>query len=595
MLKMRDHIVDHGITQQITVELLANTHQLQQPRRLLVYGSTIIIGTTKKHSSGGNISITIDGNSQGNISSSGGADYSGEPTYHPIVTIYTGLTNTTHTVVLTSSISGTSQVDYITALSFPLDGYVNKVYCGGTPRILSTSYDTEADYYNTLCQSAITTISTIGLPVVYSNTPNWYNPREHLAIGSDSFNPSATGHKYIAEKFLMDEKHLKNQNILTVGPFDDCDYKTDGTDDAAQVNEALALVGNNGTVIGYGDLYIAPGNPICVVNLNPTDDANFWSGRDFYGKTLQGPTNSPRGLRLHLSGTAAGSLICTYGKGITVKNMTLIGNRLDTNGYLETAYQAGSYGVYICPTTCTFSNIMPYGSGAGGFYGGILSNIIITDCGDAGIYAPSTAGSLGYAFWHDIWINRCYQGLHFDGGVDLRIHQLTVSNTYKDPILFTGTAGSINLNGAHIWYGANGINGPNRTTIFAAQPNCITLGGQGYYRLTNVVIDQFVGSGIWICSNFNFINGCEFYGAYTSSSTPIYLGAISGGANYNTITGCKYNNTDNTNFVVAKAVVIDATPSKYNVVFGNSWENCTSPYVFNSGGSTNVVANNNGG
>ena len=551
-----------------------------------VYGSTIIIGTTKKHSSGGNFSITIDGNSQGNISSSGGADYSGEPTYHPIVTIYTGLTNTTHTVVLTSSISGTSQVDYITALSFPLDGYVNKVYCGGTPRILSTSYDTEADYYNTLCQSAITTISTIGLPVVYSNTPNWYNPREHLAIGSDSFNPSATGHTHIAEKFTMDNNHLKNKDILTVGPFDDCDYKTDGTDDAVQVNQALLAAGNRGTVIGYGDLYIAPGNPISIANTNLTCDTNFWAQRDLHGKTFQGPTNSPRGLRLHLTGSSAGMLISIYGSGIVVKNMTLDGNRIDANK--ATINQTGSYGIYINSLSSAISNTS-YTTAYGGFYGGILSNLIISDCGDAGIYVAAGAQSLGYANWHDIWINRCLRGLHFESGADLLIHNLTISNPYFNCIYMTGTAGSIQFIGGHFWEGGNGIlDETTRNNIFTNYggnnvDNCY-LGGIGFFRFHGCTFDQFNRYGIYAPSSYNIVQGCEFHGSYLTSSRCIETTGRS-----NVITGNIYYRLGSAE-ALTNAIEL-ATGSSYNVVVGNSWESANT--ILNNG-TNNIIAYNNG-
>lgn len=555
----------------------------------VVKGSTIILGTTKNFYSGGSFAVTIDGVSKGNIDCTGGAydpttdTYS--PSHHPIITIYSGLADVDHTIILTSGPSGTAQVDWLAGLSYPLEGYTNKVICGGCVRLKWTFYHAEADYYTLLNKAAVATISALGLRVIYSASNNWYQATQR-AVCDDGIHPSYLGHTFIGEKFCMDEQLKKGWDELSIGPFPDCDFITTGTDDAAKVNAALDALSANGVLIGYGDLYVAPGKPIVMkgdtdLTAHPTyfyTDPNHWYWRDFRSKTFTGPFDSQHGLRIHLTGSTAGNLIEMHGNNSVVKNMILDGNRLD--GDQATIVQAGSSGIYVNPT-CKY-------------VGGILENLIITSCGDAGIRIPVTAtAGLGFTDWRDIWINKCGRGLYWESGWEVVIHNLTISNSYYENLNFSGTAGLNQIIGGHFWLGGNGVLNPTRAAaIFNADGvNCL-IAGSGQNKFHNVVIDQFNYFGMYLYStgdvgllgNRNIIQGCEFYGADRAdhASRCIWTNGYR-----NAIRGNSYQDMNKNGFLTEAVELTNA--AHYNIVMGNDWEGAS---VLNSG--TNNIVEHNG-
>jgi len=560
-----DNVVDYfGIRSRYTTAAAATA-------TFIVKGSTIIVGTTKNFYGGGSFVITIDGVSKGNIECSGGAY---DPAYdvyscshHPQIGIYSGLTDTEHTVVLTSGASGKAQVDWLAGLSYPLEGYDNKVICGGCVRFKWNFYHAEADYYNLMNKAAVATIAALGLKVIFSNSNNWYEAVDR-AVCYDGIHPSTLGHMFIGEKFLMDEQLKKGWDTLSVGPFPDCDFITTGTDDGAAVNEALNALSPNGVLIGYGDLYVDPGKPIKMygdisLSAHPTYfyvNPNYWYQRDFRSKTFTGPFDSAHGLRIHLTGSAAGNLIEAHGNGSVIKNMLLDGNRLD--GDQATIIQAGSSGIYADPTD--------------GFMGSILENLIITSCGDAGIRIPASVGGVGYTNWRDIWINKCGRGLYWESGWDLIIHNLTLSNSYYENINFSGTAGLIQFIGGHFWLGGNGVLNPTRASaiFFADGLNCV-IAGHGNNLFHNIVIDQMNYFGIYLYStgetgllgNRNIIQGCEFYGADRADTA---TRCIWTNGYRNVIRGNHYQDM-NKNGNLTSAVELTAASHK-NVVYGNDWE-----------------------
>lgn len=357
----------------------------------------------------------------------------------------------------------------------------------------------------------------------------------------------------------------KNDDILTVGPFPDCNYQTDGVDDAVQVLQALAAITANGCVIGYGDLYIDPVNPI-ILDGAAYQDPNYWDVTGFAGKTFTGPTTSPRNLRLHLTGTAAGDLIKVDGNNGVIKNMTLDGNRIDENQ--ATVVQSGSNGI-------EFTSVK-------GGVGAVLQNLIISDCGYAGIAKlniNAASNLLGYTNWRDIWINKCAYGLRMSSGGDIIINNMTISNPYYDCVHLDYTAGYMQFIGGHWWEGGNGVlDEPTRQAIFAANSNIATICGYGHNIFHNVIFDTWNDFALVLWSdgtqgnfngNGNQVIGCGFMGATKPGGLCVYIHGFR-----NVVDACTY--TYDGSIVVACGIYADNI-SQYNVITGNPMDHVTTP------------------
>ena len=402
----------------------------------------------------------------------------------------------------------------------------------------------------------------------------------------------------------------KYDDIISVGPFTDCNIVTDGIDDAVQVNQAFTSLTNagnyNGAVIGYGDLYIAPGNPIVIPGdlYNSAlpgggsfDSVNYWTASNFRGRTFTGPTNSPKDLRIHLTGSTPGDLIQIQGSNAVVKNMLLDGNRLDANQ--ATIYDA----------TLASNGINIISSIGGTIYGGLgceIENIIISDCASAGIRKDNSDGSLshfshitGYTNWRDIWINKCGYGIYLSSGGDCIINNLTISNPYKECIKFDNSAGYIQIIGSHCWQGANGIlSNSVAVSIFQATAQCVYVGGYGHNIFINCLFDYFNQFGIYLqCNgnsgptdgNGNQILGCHFDigNPYQNASNA----AIFCHGYRNNIIGNLYNDYSNNSYL--QTGVYTDLQSCYNVIVGNSFEHCAYPvYDLYASASSNVTYGN---
>jgi len=372
----------------------------------------------------------------------------------------------------------------------------------------------------------------------------------------------------------------KNDDILTVGPFPDCNYVTDGVDDAVQVLQALAALTANGCLIGYGDLYIAPGNPI-VLDGAAYQNPNYWTAAEFAGKTFTGPTASPRDLRLHLTGTTvdAGDLIKVDGNNGVIKNMTLDGHRLDENQ--ATVVLAGCNGI-------EFTSVK-------GGVGTVLQNLIISDCGYAGIAKLNVNGAsnlLGYTNWRDIWINKCAYGMRMSSGGDIIINNMTISNPYYDCVNLDYTAGYIQFIGGHWWVGANGIlDETTRQAIFAAGSDIALIGGYGHNIFHNIVFDTWNNFALVLWGdgtqgnfngNGNQVIGCSFYGATKVGGLCVYVHGFR-----NVIDACTY--TWDGSITPSVGIYLDNI-SQHNTVTGNTMDHMTYPCY--DAGSLNINEHN---
>lgn len=180
----------------------------------VVRGTTIILGTTRRYSLGGALDVTVDGVAQTQISCSGGI-YSATPpsglvndrAWHPEVTIYTGLSDVDHTVVLTCVSDGShyAQVDWIAGIPSVLEGFHNKVLCSSTLRQAGTTYDAETIVYNGYNVAIVNELYFLGLPVKYSDTYGGcaYDP-DNATYCTDGIHPTAAGHAVLGAKIISD-------------------------------------------------------------------------------------------------------------------------------------------------------------------------------------------------------------------------------------------------------------------------------------------------------------------------------------------------------------------------------------------------------
>lgn len=174
-----------------------------------VHGSTILLGTIRKVSVGGVIDVTIDGIPQTQISCLGGAPSIESKTWAPQLTIYSGLTDTDHTVVLTAVSDGSTQcfVDWIAGISgnkadWPM------VHVGTTLKLTSTSMEShgittaEVDTFNGYIEDAVDELAALGLDVRLWDVGSRFDPNTSGYIGEDGVHPTILGNIVIKEDFL---------------------------------------------------------------------------------------------------------------------------------------------------------------------------------------------------------------------------------------------------------------------------------------------------------------------------------------------------------------------------------------------------------
>jgi lysophospholipase L1-like esterase len=165
-----------------------------------INGTTLFLQVTT-YSTGGSFDVTIDGQAQSRIELS---DAWGR---YPKVIVYSGLSNTTHTVVLTSVSNGSQpcQFDWIGGLS----GGERKprIYVGNCIKMTATGYsgnggsDADVATYNTEILAACNEMITAGIDVIHCDISGSYNPNTAGQVQSDGVHPSTAGHSTIGNAF----------------------------------------------------------------------------------------------------------------------------------------------------------------------------------------------------------------------------------------------------------------------------------------------------------------------------------------------------------------------------------------------------------
>lgn len=171
-----------------------------------VTGSTILVGTTRVPS-GGTFTVTIDGAAQTSIPCVNSATDVQSLTYAPQLTIYSGLSNTSHTIILTVSGGAACDVDWVAGLS-AVDANYPFVYIGNCLRMNSTGYgtyggsDSTVATWNGLISTCLADVIATGLRVTPCDVSAAFDPSVGANIQGDGVHPTQTGHDVIAAKFI---------------------------------------------------------------------------------------------------------------------------------------------------------------------------------------------------------------------------------------------------------------------------------------------------------------------------------------------------------------------------------------------------------
>jgi hypothetical protein len=205
-----------------------------------VFGDTIYLALPKDSTTTGKCLITVDGTNYGTY------DYAGNVTTVQYSKAYSigfvrisGLTRTTHTVVLTktSATSGTDymRVDWVAGV----DGIKTAQAANGGPRVFvgnccrmtaagyasaGPSYNNASDGvmhgYNTIIEQVTRELAADGLNITYVDASSFFDPNSSDLAG-DGVHPSAIGMQKIANAFLekMDERkvHVKDRGVIASG------------------------------------------------------------------------------------------------------------------------------------------------------------------------------------------------------------------------------------------------------------------------------------------------------------------------------------------------------------------------------------------
>lgn len=177
-----------------------------------VYGTTVYIGTIAQVSNTSTFSITIDGTSYGTFTTASTLTTLQGRTYQPAVIRISGLTELSHTVVITTT-TGTAAnnpayVSWVAGNSGMYSRTGPNVYVGNCIRFTSTGYssfggsDTAVAQFNQIIQEVVDDLSADGLNVVLVDASGYYNP---LTSGTvDGVHPGNAGHAVLAAAFQQE-------------------------------------------------------------------------------------------------------------------------------------------------------------------------------------------------------------------------------------------------------------------------------------------------------------------------------------------------------------------------------------------------------
>lgn len=168
----------------------------------VIYISSIMLAT----SAGGTFSVTVDGTVIGTYSCSGMVNTNSMISYAPFLIRIPGLTNTSHTVVITQLTAGVIYFDFAATpvsghtvvLSSCLTCTAYNYTLGAPPPLFTLGSDAAAALYTTANQDVATTLAADGLDVRFSNMV--YNPNTESTVGN--VHPTTVGQCAISLCFL---------------------------------------------------------------------------------------------------------------------------------------------------------------------------------------------------------------------------------------------------------------------------------------------------------------------------------------------------------------------------------------------------------